>query len=141
MQFTGITPCDAFNRVVTADFASASTECSETIRKSWKSLSSILSKGKLIYNLLIFQNPQNILSFITLKDEGKEWVRTHWNLCVPLNGTDDVINLKDWLTNVWTNLAMVNYPYAANFLAPLPAYPVKVHRHMPISILKNKLNM
>lgn len=47
LQFTGLTPCDAFNRVVTADFASASTECSETIRKSWKSLSSVLSNGKV----------------------------------------------------------------------------------------------
>ncbi len=45
---------------------------------------------------------------------------------MPLNGTEDINNLKDWLTNVWTNLAMVNYPYSANFLAPLPAYPVKV---------------
>jgi lysosomal Pro-X carboxypeptidase len=88
--------------------------------------------------ITIFLNAQNIISCINLLDDGKEWLRTHWNLCVPLNGTDDVVNLKDWLTNVWTNLAMVNYPYAANFLAPLPAYPVKVYRHIPISILKNK---
>lgn len=59
-------------------------------------------------------------------DTGKEWLRVHWNLCHPINGTEDIDDLKDWLGNVWTNLAMVNYPYSANFLAPLPAYPVKV---------------
>lgn len=30
----------------------------------------------------------------------------------------------DYLTDVYGNLAMVNYPYPSAFLAPLPAYPV-----------------
>ena len=38
----------------------------------------------------------------------------------------DTVTLKQWLSDVWTNIAMVNYPYPAGFLAPLPAYPVKV---------------
>lgn len=45
LQFTGLTPCDAFNRVVTADYTSSSTECAETIRKSWKALNQVLENG------------------------------------------------------------------------------------------------
>lgn len=33
--------------------------------------------------------------------------------------------LFDWLQEIYSNLAMVNYPYPTNFLANLPAYPVK----------------
>ena len=38
----------------------------------------------------------------------------------------DVSAFKDWLNNAWTNLGMVNYPYPASFLEPLPGWPVKV---------------
>jgi len=47
-------------------------------------------------------------------------------LCEPLTSADDVTLLKDWLSDTWINLAMVDYPYAASFLEPLPGWPIKV---------------
>lgn len=31
----------------------------------------------------------------------------------------------DYLTDVYGNIAMMNYPYGTNFIAQLPAYPVR----------------
>lgn len=102
-QFTGMTPCDKFGELVTADFAKASENCAEVIRKSWAAINAV-----------------------TATEEGMTWLSNAWRLCKPLKSKADVRKLKDYLTNVWTNLAMVDYPYPANFLAPLPAYPIKV---------------
>lgn len=52
-------------------------------------------------------------------------------MCVPLSTDGDVIKLKDWISELLVNLAMVNYPYPANFLAPLPGNPIKVKFRMP----------
>lgn len=59
--------------------------------------------------------------------EGKTWLSNEWKLCSPLLNNNDVSLLKDWISDVLVNLAMVNYPYPANFLAPLPGNPVKVN--------------
>jgi len=59
------------------------------------------------------------------------WLTENWKLCEPLENSDDVAQLKYWATDVYVALAMVNYPYEANFLASLPANPIKV----PIDIL------
>lgn len=66
-----------------------------------------------------------ISSCLYVAEEGLTWLSNAWKLCKPLKSKADVKELKDYLTNVWTNLAMVDYPYPANFLAPLPAYPIK----------------
>lgn len=59
--------------------------------------------------------------------QGKEWLSQNWKLCSPLKNDDDVLKLKQWASEVYVNLAMINYPYAANFLSPLPGYPIKVN--------------
>lgn len=43
-----------------------------------------------------------------------------------------------WVRNSFTSLAMVDYPYPASFLAPLPAYPVNVSCNLLLSA-ENKL--
>ncbi|XP_018027731.1 lysosomal Pro-X carboxypeptidase isoform X2 [Hyalella azteca] len=100
-QFTGLTPCEKFGQVVTHTFALQGQECVQTIRKSWDAINKMAATA-----------------------EGRAWLSDAWRLCKPLNSTDDAKNLKSYLSDVWTNLAMADYPYMANFLAPLPAYPV-----------------
>lgn len=62
--------------------------------------------------------------------EGKSWLSKKWKLCSPLSENSDVTVLKNWVSELLVNLAMVNYPYPANFLAPLPGNPIKVIIHL-----------
>lgn len=46
------------------------------------------------------------------------------NLCSPLTSNNDINNLLDWFGGAIINMAVQNYPYAANLIAPLPGYAV-----------------
>lgn len=46
LQFTGLTPCEKFGQLVTADFAKESKECAEVIRKSWAAIDAVTADGK-----------------------------------------------------------------------------------------------
>ncbi|CAK9803908.1 Lysosomal Pro-X carboxypeptidase [Anthophora quadrimaculata] len=108
LQFSGVTECEAFARIVTSDFRKAHSNCPKLIRKSWSAITNITSS-----------------------DKGKEWLSEDWKLCKPLKNETDVKQFKSYLEDVYANLAVVNYPYKANFLAPLPAYPVNaVCKHL-----------
>lgn len=101
-QFTGMTPCNDFYKVTSSVYRNTSPECGLTISASWKAINNV-----------------------TKSDSGKTWLTDNWKLCKPLKDSDDVAQLKYWATDVYVALAMVNYPYEANFLAPLPANPIK----------------
>lgn len=47
-------------------------------------------------------------------------------MCAPLKTDKDVSDFKSWLQETWVNLAMVDYPYKADFLQPLPRWPIQV---------------
>ncbi|KAL3879039.1 hypothetical protein ACJMK2_031353 [Sinanodonta woodiana] len=102
LQFNGITDCEAFNEVVTQTFERESAGCVSNIRASWQ-----------------------LINNYGMTDAGRKLLREIFHLCQPLNASSDVDTFKDWLTGTWVNLAMVNYPYPANFLEPLPAWPVR----------------
>lgn len=59
-------------------------------------------------------------------EKGRQDITTGLRLCKPLHSEADVETVKSWLSETWFNLAMVDYPYPANFLEPLPANPIKV---------------
>ncbi|XP_051004912.1 lysosomal Pro-X carboxypeptidase isoform X1 [Acomys russatus] len=101
-QFEELTPCGVFMKIVTQDFRKSGPHCSESIRKSWGAINQLSSTSS-----------------------GLQWLTNTLRLCRPLT-SEDVPTLKGWITETWVNLAMVNYPYATNFLQPLPAWPIKV---------------
>ncbi|XP_062408118.1 lysosomal Pro-X carboxypeptidase [Sardina pilchardus] len=99
-QFPDMVPCGVFYKIVSDDFAKSGVNCHANIRRSWKAIDTAAST-----------------------EEGLQWLSREFSLCAPLARAD---GLKSWLQETWVNLAMVDYPYKANFLQPLPAWPIKV---------------
>jgi lysosomal Pro-X carboxypeptidase len=48
-----------------------------------------------------------------------------FKMCEPLKKVE-VVQFKGYLNEIWTNIAMMDYPYSTSFLMPLPGNPVKV---------------
>ncbi|XP_072547921.1 lysosomal Pro-X carboxypeptidase [Salminus brasiliensis] len=117
-QFTDMVPCGDFYKIVTQDFAISGINCSKNIRRSWMAISNVSST-----------------------DEGLQWLSKEFGLCSPLK-EEDVSGFKGWLQETWVNLAMVDYPYEANFLQPLPRWPIKVvctHLQLDIEVSDKQL--
>lgn len=101
LQFQDITPCGAQSAVITGAFRKDSELCVEAIRKSW-----------------------GIIKNMSSTVEGAQAIGERFHICgnyTPKNYT----NLRDWLTDLYANLAMINYPYENSFLAPVPGHPVR----------------
>jgi len=102
-QFTS--PCDAFGRIVTSDYtaAVANGTCSQNIRKSWAALDRLANQTN---------------------GTGLDWINKNLKLCTPFTHRTNVTLLKNYLNEMWTNIAMMDYPYPTSFLVPLPGNPV-----------------
>ncbi|XP_059157190.1 lysosomal Pro-X carboxypeptidase-like isoform X2 [Physella acuta] len=101
-QFTNMTPCNAFYDTTSATWLQASATCVDNIHQSYNTIDMIASSG------------------------GYDFITSTFGLCTPLKSKYDLIPFVEFLNDMYVNFAMVNYPYPADFLAQLPAWPVKV---------------
>ncbi|XP_050303618.1 lysosomal Pro-X carboxypeptidase-like [Anthonomus grandis grandis] len=102
-SLSGLVPCGSFNKILTDVVRTQGSErCVDTIKSSW---SAIRSTGTT--------------------DAGRATLTEEFRLCSKLNSSSDVNDLVDWISEIYGNLVMVNYPYPTDFLAPLPGHPVK----------------
>ncbi|VVB17307.1 unnamed protein product [Arabis nemorensis] len=99
LQFDKIVPSSSFYDTVSQDFKDLSVNCFEVIKRSWGELN----------------------SFLTMKD-GTQELSKKFRTCKDLQF---IPSAAQWLESAFVDPAMVNYPTAANFMAPLPAYPVE----------------
>lgn len=104
LQFPGMTPCEKFYQIVTKDFNRDGGEaCVNSVRKTW-----------------------NVVKTYGKTASGRTKLFEIFELCSPLKTQENVTQFEYWLSETWVNLAMVDYPYPASFLEPLPAWPIKV---------------
>ncbi|XP_074996287.1 lysosomal Pro-X carboxypeptidase isoform X3 [Calonectris borealis] len=116
-QFGDLVPCGTYFSIVTNDFKKSGTGCSESIRNSW-----------------------NAINHLSSTDAGLQWLSSTFHLCSPLKNLQDAAMLKNWLSETWINLAMVNYPYKADFLQPLPAWPIQACTEMVMPMCTDGVN-
>ncbi|KAF2070403.1 hypothetical protein CYY_008273 [Polysphondylium violaceum] len=93
---------EGFNKIATQDFAQTSADgsCATRIRNAFNE---------------ILDTAQQSGGLAKLTDT--------FSLCQPLTDVNDLVN---WIEAGLTYMAMADYPYPANFLEPMPGYPVNV---------------
>ncbi|KAI3384049.1 hypothetical protein SNEBB_004123 [Seison nebaliae] len=100
-QFPKLTSCGAFSNIVTKTFndsdVSPNKTCIKLIKSSWK--------------LIDKTTPEKLQKI--------------FRMCDTPNRESSKREFKDYLNDAYGNLAMIDYPYAATFLADLPPWPVK----------------
>lgn len=101
LQFPQEYECSQFNRIVTKDFENYSSNCSQSIAKSW-----------------------SIMQDFSTSTQGLAKLSSAFNTCKPMQKMDADL-LTELLTGIWVNLAMTDYANEADFLSKMPAYPIK----------------
>eukprot|EP01121_Diplochlamys_sp_Union-15-3_P013991 TRINITY_DN4423_c0_g1_i2.p1 TRINITY_DN4423_c0_g1~~TRINITY_DN4423_c0_g1_i2.p1 ORF type:complete len:338 (-),score=41.34 TRINITY_DN4423_c0_g1_i2:79-1092(-) len=95
---------------VTDDFARANPICPSLVRQGFSAFLDLVSTGQ----------------------PGFKTLTNTFQTCSPINSADAANLLLLWIVNSFGSMAMVDYPYPANFLAPLPAWPIKAACEMII---------
>ncbi|KAK3010890.1 hypothetical protein RJ639_011615 [Escallonia herrerae] len=99
LQFDDITPWSSFYDAVSQDYKDTSLNCYEVIKGSWAELDAFF-----------------------IHKEGLAEISRTFRTC---KNVRSIYSARNWLWTAFVYTAMVNYPTQANFMMPLPAYPVQ----------------
>ena len=97
--FSGEASWHAFYEIITQDFQ----RVAPTVAQAWTDAEGLM------------QTPA-----------GREELQDQWGLCETPSDASQWPALRAWAASVFVTLAMADYPSPANFLAPLPGWPVQV---------------
>ncbi|CAF1922453.1 unnamed protein product [Rotaria magnacalcarata] len=96
----GVCGCGCDSSLHSHPHPQESAQCVDIVRSSWGAINRIGSTAS-----------------------GLQRLGNLFKLCNPLKSVDE---LKNWLLDMYGNIAMVDYPYPTSFLADLPAFPARV---------------
>merc|ERR1712226_877900 len=88
---------------ITSHFTNAAAGCGERVRTAFAKMQTLANTG-----------PSGLSS-----------LSQTFNLCNVMKNDTDYSQLIGWVRNSFAQLAMMDYPYATSFIAPLPGWPVK----------------
>ncbi|XP_066920969.1 dipeptidyl peptidase 2-like [Clytia hemisphaerica] len=105
MTVAGNRPRSEFWEAVTNTFHKADSTCPTSVQQGFSALIKLFDSG----------------------DVGKQVIQSTFNLCPEqMKNPNLKNNVLLWARNAFTLLAMVDYPYPADFMAKLPGHPVNV---------------
>ncbi|PAA80754.1 hypothetical protein BOX15_Mlig022232g3 [Macrostomum lignano] len=93
---------ETFFADITNVYAGANAKCPTIVRSGFARVRSLVESGQ----------------------SGMQQVSKAFNLCKPIQNQTDVRQLYGWARNAFVLMAMGDYPYPTEFMAPLPAWPV-----------------
>ena len=92
---------EEYNQIISGDYAQVDQKCYNVIQHGFLRLASMIKNSANYYQL------QNL-----------------FETCEYVNSPSVAAYLPQWLYNAYEYMAMTNYPYATNFLSPMPGWPV-----------------